>query len=135
MCRGLNDLPERSLGAGTGDDQAAVERLLVNGLDDILSAAEIIHVARTDRTEPEQVSLDRAIRVTAHLISHGLARPGDAPADFVAWSCTADEAIERIEPDWRSRADPFVGPGEIVWLDLTPAGEEAAREAVARHRG
>lgn len=116
------------------DNWSAEERLLVIGLDDILSAAEIIQVARTAGDEPADVSLSRALAVTSRLIESGLAVAGNAPAEFVAWECSPGEAIERIRSDWTAHADPFVGPGEVVWLDLTPAGEAAARALLESSR-
>ncbi|WP_460852952.1 hypothetical protein [Nocardioides montaniterrae] len=100
----------------------------------MLSAAEIIQVARESADEPLDVSLARALRIVDDLITRGLAVAGDAAADFVPWDSTPPVSSVRIADEWRRRDDPFVAPGEIVWLDLTDAGEEAARAVLAREQ-
>ena len=111
---------------------SAEEEVLVRGLADYVSAAEVIDLGRETRDEPAGDSLRSAVGVVSRLIDNNLVVAGDLWDDFMPWDCSADEAIGRIAHEWTAKADPFVLPGEIFWLELTSAGEEIARAALAR---
>lgn len=100
------------------------EDLLARAAEDWVSAAEVIDlVRRSGATNPEALR-DLSIGLIARLLLTGLVVAGgfDGSA-HVPWDCSAAEAIARIVEDWTARRDPFVMPGEIVWLDTTQAGQ------------
>jgi hypothetical protein len=48
------------------------------------------------------------------------------------WECSSGEAIARISEDWSVRRDLFVMPGESVWLDTSPGGQQIGEEVLQR---
>lgn len=49
------------------------------------------------------------------------------------WPCSAGEAVERITREWLTEwRGEIPTPGAIVWLANTEAGDNIAREVLAR---
>ncbi|WP_166350666.1 hypothetical protein [Phytoactinopolyspora limicola] len=90
-----------------------------------MSAAKVIDLVRkSGATEPEDLR-DPSVGLIARLLLTGLVVAGEVDGSgHVPWDCSAAEAMVRIVEDWNSRSDPFVMPGEIVWLDTTLAGHK-----------
>ncbi len=98
-----------------------------------MSAAEIIDLVRRSGLRDPTDLCDLAVGLVARLIVAGLVRAGDVDeAGHVPWRCPDSEAITRIALDWTSRVDPFVMPGEIVWLDATPVGQAIGESVLER---
>lgn len=69
----------------------------------------------------------------ARLIIAGLIVPGEYDGTgHVAWGCSAAESIARIVEEWSARTDPFVMPGEIVWLDASAEGQRLGEAVLLR---
>ncbi len=120
----------------TNDDRTFMEDLLARSVQDRVHAAEVIGSLRYFMDVDAEASRDLSIGVIARLLVQGLMVPGDVDrSGFVAWDCSIGEAIVRIAADWTSRDDPWVFPGEVVWLNATPAGLAIGEGVLARDRG
>jgi len=94
------------------------EDLLARASDDWLTAAEVIDVARRSGLQNPDDLRDLSVGLITRLIVTGFLIPGEYDGvGHRPWDCSAGEAVARIAEDWAARKDPFVMPGEIVWLD------------------
>lgn len=110
-----------------------IEELLARGVDDWVSAAELLDMASSAGVAEPNDRLTVAIGLATEAILRGLVEAGDVSEDgFTAWSCTPFEAIARVAETWLAREDSLVMPGEIVWLSNTDQGNEMA-EGVSLH--
>lgn len=50
---------------------------------------------------------------------------------FEPWKCDSEATVSRIVSLWSGRADPFVLPGELFWLDSTDEGQRIGLEVLA----
>lgn len=107
---------------------ACVNEILLSGLDDWIQASEVDSVARTvggaaTEAEVQQLSLE----IIRKVIKDGLMEVGDVTAQgFHAWDLSADDALERIEREWKALGrNPNLG--EICWLSNTEEGDKRAR--------
>jgi hypothetical protein len=108
------------------------EDLLARACDDWVTAAEVIDFARRSGLEDPEALRDLSVGLIARLMVTGLIIPGEYDGSgHRPWECSTAQAIARIAEDWSARTDPFVMPGEIVWLDTTPKGQRLG-EAVLR---
>lgn len=113
--------------------RSLTEDLLSRMAEDWVSAAEVIDlVRRSGATDPETLR-DLSMGLIARAVVQGLVMPGDiGTTSFVPWECTPAEAIHRVIVDWVARPDPFVMPGEIVWLAATQEGQRIGEAVWAR---
>lgn len=102
-----------------------VGELLASGADDWVSAREAYGIAAdAGVTDPAAVRA-LAVGLIAEVLVGGLMVAGDvSESGFQAWEVTPGDAVARIATDWFSRPDPVIGVGEVVWLDITPSGEQ-----------
>ena len=109
------------------------EDLLARATDDWVTAAEVIDLVRgSGLTDPDDLR-DLAVGLVARLITTGLVVAGECDgAGHRPWECSAEAAIGRIVEEWVGRRDPFVMPGEIVWLDATGEGQLIGEGVLAR---
>jgi hypothetical protein len=114
-------------------ERTIAEDLLARAAQDWVSAAEVIDLARRSGLSDAETLRDLATGVIARLLVTDMIVAGDVTSDgFSAWSCSAADAIARVAAEWGVRADPFVMPGEIVWLDTTEQGQMAGEAVWAR---
>jgi hypothetical protein len=113
--------------------RSLAEDLLARAADDWVTAAEVIDLVRgSGLTDPDDLR-DLAVGLVARLITTGLVVAGEYDGTgHRPWECSAESAIGRIVEEWSSRRDPFVMPGEIVWLDATSEGQRIGERVLAR---
>ena len=68
------------------------------------------------------------------LIENGLARLGELKPGFVPWDLTPRRAMKRVGTEWWD-PEKDLSPGNICWLENTPAGDEIARRIEAEREG
>jgi hypothetical protein len=118
------------------DARTLAEDVLARASEDWVTAAEVIDITRRSGLESAEDLRDLALGLIARLVVEGLVVPGDYDGfHHSAWDCTPAVAIARIAEEWSSRSDPFVMPGEIVWLDTTPLGQQIGETVLARESG
>lgn len=101
-----------------------LEQLLARGVDDWVSAAELLDVAASAGSAESGDHLTVALGLVTQAILGGFVDPGDvSEAGFDPWPLERAESVERIVSEWSRRADGAIAPGEIVWLRNTPRGE------------
>lgn len=109
------------------------EDLLARASDDWVTAAEVIDLARRSGLEDPEDLRDLSVGLIARLVATGLLVPGEYDGSVHRpWECSTAQAIARITEDWSARTDPFVMPGEIVWLDTTPEGQRLGGAVLRR---
>ncbi|WP_415853985.1 hypothetical protein [Sinomonas sp. G460-2] len=108
------------------------EDLLARAAEDWVSAAEVIDlVRRSGATDPETLR-DLSMGLVSRLLLQGLIVAGDLDGQsHVPWPCSPLDSIGRIITAWAAKRDPFVMPGEVVWINTTPAGQRIG-EAIWR---
>ena len=108
------------------------EDLLARASEDWVTAAEVIDLVRKSGAENPEDLRDLSVGLIARLVISGLLVPGEYnDSSHRAWDCSPAESIARITEEWNARTDPFVMPGEIVWLDTSVEGLRLG-EAVLR---
>lgn len=105
------------------------EDLLARAAEDWVHPAELLEVIRRRGIEDPELQRYLAVGLVAKLVAQGMIVVGDVGDGHVPWDCSPGDAILRLVRDWAERPDPFVMPGELFWLDTTPAGQ-AVGEAV-----
>lgn len=116
------------------DTRTPKEDLLVGGLDDWVYASwAYVSTQRSGITDPIQ-RRTLTIGLIAEVLVEGLMTPGDVDNEgHRPWPCSVGDAIERITREWLTDwPDELPYPGAIVWLDNSPAGDEIARQVLAR---
>ncbi|MGQ0467406.1 MAG: hypothetical protein ACT4QG_19080 [Sporichthyaceae bacterium] len=119
--------------------RSPLEDLVARAVDDWVSAAEVYEIAQRNGASTPSAARTRAIALVADALRDGLMVAGFIEATgHWPWDCSPTVAIERVTAEWLALASPRPRPGEICWLDNTPAGRalgEAvlAREAATRH--
>ncbi len=112
-----------------------VDDVLKRGLDDWIQAAEIASIARTaGKATSEDGVRDLSLRIFRELLGRNLMDVGMVTeTGFTAWEIPVDQALQRIESDWRALPK---GPdlGEICWLNLTEEGSVQADELWSKSR-
>lgn len=109
------------------------EDLIARAAEDWVSAAEVIDLARKSGLRDPELLRYLSIGLIGHLIIEGLLVPGEYDGvRHMPWDSSPAQAIARITEDWCARTDPFVMPGEIVWLDTTDAGQRLGEDVWRR---
>lgn len=114
---------------GTGSK--LLDYFLISGLDDWVYAAEVYGVVRrTGLRHPTQLR-EFSVGLIAEVLTRGWMVAGEYDGHgFSPWEGGVKFALGRICEDWFARRDPEVTAGEVVWMDLTAAGEALAKEAL-----
>ncbi|MFC5137041.1 hypothetical protein ACFPK1_02260 [Actinomycetospora rhizophila] len=73
------------------------------------------------------------IAVLTSLVTRGLAELGDLRPRFEPWSSTAEDALARVRREWWD-PEQELRPGNVCWVQNTPAGDEIAH-AIEAARG
>lgn len=115
--------------AKSESERTPIEDLVANAAEDWVYAGEVLHIAHEYGVVDLDLRRDAAIGLIAAAMRRGLLLPGrPVGKDFVPWELNMADSLWRIVEDWSARDNPLVGPGEIVWLAVTPEGERMARE-------
>jgi hypothetical protein len=112
-----------------GSGRTLEEDLLARAAEDWVHPAELLEVVRRRGIEDPELQRHLAVGLVAKLVAQGLIVVGDVGDGHVPWACSPGDAVLRLARDWAERQDPSVMPGELFWLDTTPAGQ-AVGEAV-----
>lgn len=99
------------------------EDLLARAAEDWVHPSELLAVVRRSGVSEPGALRDLAVGLMARLLLGGLIVVGDVGDTHVPWSGTPGEIIQRVVRDWSGRDDPYVVPGELFWIDTTPAGQ------------
>lgn len=117
-------------------NRTLAEDLLARAAEDWVSAAEVIDLVRAAGVTAPSDCRDLAIGLIARLLGEGLISAGDIEGiEHSPWPLSTGEAILRIASEWASESDPFVMPGEIVWLNATSRGQAIGESVWRRERG
>ena len=113
-------------------DRSVVEELLVHTIYDWIDLGHLRTIVR--EMYPGAPSLHTAsMAVVTELISNGLVAAGDVrDGHFDAWACTRDEAVARIDREWRAQPDPSVLPFQVAALAPTHAGLAIVADVMTR---
>lgn len=110
-----------------------VEDVLAHAAEDWVDPALLLDIVRDARgIEDRSVLRDMAVGLLARLVADGLVVIGDVWDSPVPWDCSQAEAVLRVAQERAQRENPFVMPGELFWLDATPAGEAIGKAVWAR---
>jgi hypothetical protein len=119
----------------TWDDRSLIEDMLARGVDDWVTAAEVLGIADRRGLADDRDILDLALGLIVDVLTRRLMVAGDInDGRHVPWDCSTAEAIGRIAKDWCEREDPNVFPGEIAWLDVTPEGGAVGQAVLDREQ-
>jgi hypothetical protein len=106
------------------------QELLAEGRDDYVGLWEFAWILRRSKPSCTDDEIrEVALEVLGPLLSKGLMEPGALQENggFLAWTCTPEEALARIDKEWRALGqDPNIG--EVCWFSNTSAGDEVARQ-------
>lgn len=113
------------------------EDLLVGGLDDWAYAGWALQSARLSGETNPIALRDVTLTLIAEVLRKGLMVAGDLVGnEHVPWHGEPEEWVERIRQEWLDEwGDEVPTPGAIVWLNNTQAGDEVARDVLARESG
>jgi len=112
----------------TDDDGAA--KILLRGQDDWVSLAEARFLVSLAEPGPPDAVREATLRAITLLVDHDLARLGELNPRFEPWPLSKSEGLERVRRDWWDPERDLV-PGNVVWIDNTPAGDDIARSLEA----
>ena len=105
--------------------------LLISGLYDWVPLAEVETVIISeDLAKPRTAQQDLALRTIRSLIEDGLMQIGDLPnpgEQFSGWDLSIDAAMERVYELFVRRYEERASWELVIWLGLTPSGEQVAR--------
>lgn len=110
------------------------EELLLEGFYDWAYASWVTVSAGLSGIKQYPHLRTMSLGLIAEVLVEGLMVPGDvAEGKHYPWACSTGEAIVRITNEWLTEfPDEMPYPGAIVWLQNTEAGNEIAREVLAR---
>lgn len=116
------------------ESRTLTEDILARAVEDWITPADVISVCLRSNLKNAEDSRDLAIGLVARLIATGLLVPGDVTqSGHRPWDCSSAEAINRITVEWSALQNPvMVLPGEIVWLDTSPEGEQIGEAILHR---
>lgn len=86
--------------------------------------------AEEDLEEDPDAAREAGQRVLSELVRGGYVRAGvpKSRSDFAPWQLTPEEAIERVEFEWRALGrDPSIS--EVAWFDITDKGRAYLAQA------
>ncbi|MCP3881352.1 MAG: hypothetical protein GY701_23615 [Sulfitobacter sp.] len=118
----------------TFDDRTLVEDMVANGVDDWVYEALVSgNIARRVVSAPTERRAV-ALGLIAEVLFSGLMEAGETQKGrgFVPWGTDPGESLSRVADHWMGREDPDVGPGEIVWLRNTAAGDAIGAAVLSR---
>jgi hypothetical protein len=117
------------------DDWTLIEDILANGVDDWVYAGWVYQIAQRSGLDDPSELRALSIGLIAEVLTRGLMVAGTYDGGkHVPWGCSTGEAIERITKAWLEWGEFPPTPGAIVWLDLTPAGQELGEAVLAREQ-
>jgi len=104
---------------------------LVEGLDDWIGLWRFARLVRDQLPGGTADEIrERAMLMVRELVVGGYVRPGRLTEDrpgFLEWDEDAEEAVERIDREWRQLGrDPNIP--DICWFSNTERGDRVARE-------
>ena len=101
-------------------------KILLRGLIDWVSLAEARWlVSLAEPGTPAEVR-EATLRAITLLVEHDLVRLGETTPRFEPWRLSQEDGLQRVRREW-SDPEQELRPGNIVWLDNTPAGDDVAR--------
>ena len=110
-----------------------VEDVLASAAEDWVDPLELLGVVRKIGANHPEVLRDAAVGLLARLVEADLVVIGDVSEKHIPWSCSSGEAVLRVAREWAKFDDPLsVMPGQIFWLDTTPAGQRLGEAVWAR---
>lgn len=114
---------------------AAEEAFLIEGLEDWIGLWRFVRDARDERPSATADEIRELVMPTVRkLVAGGYIRPGrltDERPGFTEWQEGADEAVERIDSEWRALGrDPNIP--DICWFTNTELGNRVARKILSR---
>lgn len=117
----------------TEPKRSIVEELLVSTIYDWIDLGYVRSTVR-ELTGAEPPELHAAtMKVVGALIADGLVAAGDVTdGAFQEWDCTRDEAIARIDQEWRAASDPELWPFQVAALAPTQDGFRVIAGVMAR---
>lgn len=119
----------------TFDDRSLLEDLLARSVDDWVSDAALIGIARRLTVSDPEAQRLLAIGLVAQVLVQGLMVAGDLDAvGHQPWECSPGDAVARVAEEWLARSNTPLAPGEVVWLDNTEAGRLIGEAVLARER-
>ena len=116
--------------------KAITDELLSNGLDDMLGLWWIVGVvARYTEVDPndDQGIMAPTLDAIRELLASNYAIAGDVATNdegvlyIQSWRTNVADTVNRIRRDWEALDAP-PNLGDVVWLELTEAGRERARD-------
>jgi hypothetical protein len=114
-------------------DLTLAEWILSYGCIDWVYAGQVCDLVRRSGARDPDDARDLAVGLIARLVFAGLAVPGDVWDRHTPWTTSPAESVRRIAVDWAAFANPFVRPGDVVWLENTPAGNLIGEEVLRRN--
>lgn len=108
-----------------------IVELLRRGADDWVMAADLAWIAKSaGGAVTDEEILETALRIIRSVVDEGLMQLGDVTDDgFFEWDLTPEEAIERVEREWRAlRRPPDLG--DVCWLANTSVGDVRVQAAI-----
>lgn len=105
------------------------EEILARAVDDWVSDAEVIGLVRRFGVVKPEDCRDIAIGLISRLVIQGMVVAGDiVDGRHHPWNMQKGDTVVCLTWEWLGRSDPFVMPGEILWLDATRSGQAAGEE-------
>lgn len=115
-------------------EQDTAAKLLLRGVDDWISLDEArwaVSLVEPGTAEEIRESTLRALTV---LVDNELARLGALGDEFQPWDLAPAAAMQRLRREWWD-PERELRPGNICWMENTPAGTEIALSIEAARRG
>jgi hypothetical protein len=113
-------------------DSEVSREILVEGLHDYIGLWSVLWHFR-DLPDPA-LRRQKAMALVKEFLGNGWFEAGFPTSDgrgFTPWQSDSTDSISRIEKEWDALGrEPNIG--EVVWLNITPAGENEARTHVAQ---
>jgi hypothetical protein len=116
--------------------RSVVEELLVSTIYDWIDLGFLRSTVR-EMTGVGPAELHAAVMtVVSQLVGEGLVAAGDVTdGGFRAWDCSRDQAVSRIDREWRAESDPELWPFQVAALAPTQEGLTVIEAVMAREGG
>lgn len=106
---------------------------MARAVDDWVSTAEVYEVAQRNGAAEPELARATGIELVAEVIGRGLMVAGFIEATgHWPWDCAPADAIRRVMREWSALPNPRPRPGDVCWLDNTPAGRALGESVLAR---